>query len=178
METSFVSKIESLNSKVYNRHFCVPEKIAEDFLSNKQSRVIVNLNGILQLHAAITKNKGLYQVLLNKDNCKKLGVDIGDSIEVSIKPDDSKYGMPFPEELEACFDSDPIAFQHFESLSPGKQRNLIYIVANVKNVQSRVNKSLAICEHLVTYKGNLDFKVLNETIKKYNQLKWKIRPAT
>lgn len=171
METSFISKIESLNSKVYNRHFCVPEKIAEAYLENEHSRIIASINGSLTLHAAITKNKGLYQVLLNKCNCNKLGVDIGDNIEVSIQPDTSKYGMPFPEELEACFDSDPIAFQHFEALSPGKQRNLIYIVSSIMKVQGRINKSLAICEHLVSYNGKIDFKALNETIKKYNQLK-------
>jgi hypothetical protein len=55
-------------------------------------------------------------------------------------------------------------------LTKGKQRGLIYIVTKVKNTNSRLNKSLAIIEHLKDVKGNLEYKMLNEKIKYYNNL--------
>jgi uncharacterized protein YdeI (YjbR/CyaY-like superfamily) len=78
--------------------------------------------------------------------------------------------MPMPEELEAVFDSDPIAFKFFEKLTPGKQRSLLHLVGKVKRESSRIAKSLAIADHLVSFNGQLDYKALNERIKHYNQL--------
>ena len=68
-------------------------------------------------------------------------------------------------------DQEETAKEIFESLTPGKQRTLIYIVLKVKNTDSRIRKALAIVEHLNESKGDLDFKRLNVLIKHYNNLK-------
>ena len=81
----------------------------------------------------------------------------------------SKYGVDMPEELQAALDQDPLAMEFFDLLTPGKQRNLIYLVNKVKNTNSRINKALAIIDHLTEMQGKLDFKLLNEKIKEYNQ---------
>ncbi|MBE62878.1 MAG: hypothetical protein CMB89_11005, partial [Flammeovirgaceae bacterium] len=66
-------------------------------------------------------------------------------------------------------DQDKLASEFFHDLTPGKQRNLIYIISKVKNTDSRINKALAIIDHLTERNGKLDFKLLNEKIKEYNQ---------
>ncbi|TXC77115.1 YdeI/OmpD-associated family protein [Luteibaculum oceani] len=162
----FFARIESMPSKVFNRHLLVPEEIAETLLS-EHDRFICRINA-LEFPCAILKNKGLFQVLMNKENCDQLAASIGDELEIEIRPDTSKYGMPLPEELEYFLEEDPEFENFFEKLSPGKQRNLIYLVNKPKNKQSRLNKALAIVSHLKEFKGAIDFKALNETIKFYN----------
>lgn len=111
---------------------------------------------------------GDWYVLMNEKLAKKLDIQIGDNVTLEIEKDTSKYGMEIPEELEELLQQDPEGEQHFHSLTPGKQRNLIYIVGNVKNSNSRLNKALAIMHHLKEFEGKLDFKILNQTIKEFN----------
>ena len=59
--------------------------------------------------------------------------------------------------------------KYFHQLTPGKKRSLIYLVGSVKNIDSQLNKGLAILDHLKAEQGNLDFKKLNQLIKEYNQ---------
>jgi uncharacterized protein YdeI (YjbR/CyaY-like superfamily) len=99
---------------------------------------------------------------------KKFGAKIGSTVEVQLEKDTSEFGYDFPEELQAVFEEDILAKQFFDALTPGKQRNLLYIVNNVKNSASRARKSLVIADHLIEQKGALDFKLLKEKIKEYN----------
>lgn len=107
-------------------------------------------------------------ILLNK----KLVQELKHIPEISVvlEKDHSEFGMEMPEELEVLLDQDEVGKSLFMSLTPGKQRNLIYIVSKVKNTNSRLNKALAIVHHLKKVNGALDFKMLNETIKYYNNL--------
>jgi uncharacterized protein YdeI (YjbR/CyaY-like superfamily) len=75
-----------------------------------------------------------------------------------------------PEELQVLLDQDDMGNELFHALTKGKQRSLVYLVSKVKNSNSRLNKSLAIIEHLKDVKGKLDYRMLNEKIKYYNNL--------
>ncbi|MFH6604300.1 YdeI/OmpD-associated family protein [Maribacter algicola] len=50
--------------------------------------------------------------------------------------------------MEAVFESGPEGQQIFESFTPGKKRGLIYAIARYKNPQTRIDKSILICENL------------------------------
>ncbi|MGB0165223.1 MAG: YdeI/OmpD-associated family protein [Luteibaculum sp.] len=171
MKFSFLATLESFESPVYQRHFIVPEEIAEKFLAEEQTRVICQINNQLSFHAGLVPYNGLRFILMNKGNCKKLGLELGDRFEVCLEADNSEYGMPLPEELDFLFSEEPLFKKYFHNLTAGKQRNLLYIVNKLKNPQSRVNKAMAICDHLIEAEGQLDFKALNEKIKDYNQNK-------
>ena len=82
--------------------------------------------------------------------------------------------MPVPEEFELVIFGDEEAAYYFESLTPGKQRSLIYLVGKIKSSDIKINRAMAIAEHLKEVKGQLEYKALNDTIKKYNQ-RMKIR---
>lgn len=166
----FKSTIEIMDSAVYGYHVPVPDEIAEHFAKYDDNRVIYTLNDQITRPGGIMKNAKYPYLLLNKETVKKLGLHQGHEIQVAIEKDTSEYGMPMPEELQVAFDQDDTAKGYFDQLTPGKQRNLIHIVAKVKNTQSRINKALAITEHLNEVEGQLDFKMLNATIKKYNNI--------
>lgn len=167
--TSFIAPIETLDSDIYQHHVKVPDKVVRKFLDKGQKRVVCTFNGKVQKHCAIMPAGDFWFLLLNKAEMRQLKAIKGEQVEVLMEPDHSKYGMPLPEELQILLDQDAAGNEHFHNLTPGKQRTLIHIVSKVKNVDSRINKALAIMHHLRENKGAIDFKKLMATIKEYNQ---------
>lgn len=157
-------------SKVYGLHFPVHKSIAEQFIEGDNRRVKCSIAGEVIIRSGLMPFEEYWYVLCNQSIQKKLNIVLGQSIELEIEKDDSEYGMEMPEELQIMLDQELEASGFFKQLTPGKQRNLIHLVAQVKNTNSRINKSLAIVAHLKESNGILDFKRLNELIKHYNQL--------
>ena len=106
--------------------------------------------------------------MVNKKVRKQLGLEEGDEVTLALKKDESEYGIPMPESLQIMLDQDENGSKYFHELTTGKQRSLIYIVNKVKNIDKQIVKSMAILEHLSEVQGKLDFKLLNEKIKFFN----------
>jgi len=53
-----------------------------------------------------------------------------------------------PEELEAVLESDPGAKMIFDAFTAGKKRSIIYMIGRYKSSQTRIDKSLILCENL------------------------------
>lgn len=157
-------------SKVYGLHFPIPNSVAEQFINKDNKRVKCSIAGEVIIRSGLMPFEGYWYILCNQSIQKQLNIALGQIIELEIEKDDSEYGVDMPEELQVMLDQEPEALVFFEQLTPGKQRNLIYLVSQVKNTNSRINKSLAIVAHLKEGHGKLDFKRLNELIKHYNQL--------
>ncbi len=139
----------------------LPEEIVRPFLAKNLKRVKVRAsfeNNELFFHAAIQKRNGKYHMMFSKRYQKALGVFPNDYFELQLFKDDSKYGVEMPEEMSAVLSSDPEARQIFESFTSGKKRGLIYGIAQYKNRQTKIDKSLLICENLK--KGIRDNRML------------------
>lgn len=157
-------------SKVYQLHFPLPKEKVEEFVgSNNNKRVICTINGKKQIRSGLMPFKDYWFILCSEQLKKELFLEEGVPVVLLLEKDESKYGMDMPEELAVLLDQEEEATAFFHKLTPGKQRNLIYIVYQVKNQDSRLNKALAIVNHLKQEKGKLDFKKLNELIKYYHQ---------
>ena len=76
--------------------------------------------------------------------------------------------MEMPEEFEVALSMDPGADTYFHSLTPGKQRNLIYFVGQTKSSNIKARRAWVVCDHLNSHKGLIDFKDLNQEIKEAN----------
>ena len=163
-----LSKFSGTDASVYELHLPVPKPIAEQFIRGENRRVICEINETTSLHSGLMPHKDYWYILINQSVIKKLGLEVGHSVSVKLTPDDSTYGMEMPEELMVLLDQDSQGYEYFHQLTPGKQRNLIYIVSKVKSSESRLNKALAIVHHLKDQNGKLDFKLLNQVIKNYN----------
>lgn len=169
MTHHFSTVLEKLVSDVFQYHVKVPEDIKEAFFLQGHNRVVATFNGKVKKHCAIMPGGSFHYLLLNKQEIKKLQAQAGDNVEIVLIPDTSPLGMPMPEELEVILDQDPDAKAFFDALTPGKKRSLMHLVDKVKNVDSRINKALAIAHHLKEVAGELEYKQLNATIKAYNQ---------
>ncbi len=146
-----------MNSAVFetslksNHSITVPFTIVELFIKQRRKRVLVEItfeDKSVTFHAALQKYHGNYHITFNKENQKKLGVFPTDYFTVKLTEDTSKYGVEMPEEFEAVLQSDPEAFEIFETLTDGKKRSLIYYILKIKNSQNRIDKALIITENL------------------------------
>ena len=93
-QKSFKAFVERYKDSLYENLIPIPEDLAQHFLSRKQTRVIAHYNSEITRHQAIMPVKGKFFLMVNQDMLKKLKLEIGDPISISLEPDNSKYGMP------------------------------------------------------------------------------------
>ncbi|WP_124980668.1 YdeI/OmpD-associated family protein [Nonlabens xiamenensis] len=147
----------TLNHDGFTGAILIPEDIAAQLAQDRVKRVVAELfhdDRSLTLYAGVLKKKGVVYLMFSKAKRKELEVEPGDTINVQMKEDTSKYQAPMTEELEAVLLSDYEAYQIFEQLLPGKQRNIIFMVYKAKDSQKRVDIALNAMENLKM--GNAD----------------------
>lgn len=155
------------DSYLYPLQFHIPDDIVQSLKNDKISRLLITINDQKAIQGSlISLGEKSYYIKINTSQMKKMSLQIGDIVNLKLIPDRSEYGMPLPAEFSAIWEIDHNANQHFHNLTRGKQRNLIYIVNSVKNLELRAHKAIIIMEHLNINDGNLDFKVLNASLKK------------
>lgn len=166
---SYKTQVSQYESTLWSVYIPVPTDIAESFLASDSKRVICTINRSLRIHCAILPmGNGTHFMLLNKENRKKLNLDIGDEINIILEPDTSKYGIALPEEMEELLLMDEEGSEVFHKLTVGKQRSLLFIVGKPKSSETRLKKAVVILDYLKMTGGKLDFKELNESFKQAN----------
>lgn len=149
----------------------VPNDILEHFRKLEIKRFLFTVNSLVTFPGAFVPiGENLCIVIINQARRKKMGLDIGDKVTVSIQEDQSEYGMPLPEEMAMAFEADEEGAKYFHELTPGKIRSLLYVVDKVKNPDKRIEKAVVILEHLRANRGKLDYKMLNIAFKEYGKL--------
>lgn len=169
-ENTFSSKVENFYSEVYHSVILVPTEIAEQFIDGKNKRVIchINENGSFQ-GGLMPDGKGGYYITISKEKRKMLDIGLGEQVSVRLEKDESKYGLPMPEEMEALLEMDDEGNKYFHALTPGKQRSLLFIIGKPKSSDIRLRKALVVVDYLKATKGKLDFKALNMAFKEANK---------
>jgi len=126
----------------------VPVKIAEKFEGKPYPRALCTIKEH-SFHCAFMKSKEQgYYIYLGKKLINDLKLRVGDEVSVSFSNDKSENQAPVVEELTAVLSTDPEAENIFNSLTPGNQRSLIYLVTLVKSSQKRIDRSLLIAAKL------------------------------
>lgn len=129
----------------------LPESPLQPFLENEHARVmaIASYQGkSVTFHTALKQYQGTYRATFGKRLQKEIGLDPKAAFELQLLEDTSKYGVEVPEEFEAVMESDPEAFEIFESFTDGKKRSLIYFVKRFTVSQTRIDKTLLITDRL------------------------------
>ncbi len=165
----FETVLLTIHEPIWYVGILVPAKIAKPFLQDN-SRVLCSINSDEAFQGALLpKGDGDFYIILNKERRKKYKVEIGDALSVSLEKDNSKYGLPVPEEFEELLYQDPEGNEVFHSLTMGKQRSLIYIIGKPKSQQKRIEKGIVVLNYLKKAQGKLDFKELNQAFKEANR---------
>ncbi|NUN70140.1 MAG: DUF1905 domain-containing protein [Bacteroidetes bacterium] len=163
---TFTSRLELSDNKLWGAHFRIPKEAAKALTSGESKRVICTVMGTERYQSAIVFFRtGVPVVTINKTLRTKLNLEPGDSADITLEKDTSAYGLPMPEELNEVFRQDPEGKKIFHSLTPGKQRTLLYIIGKSKDPDKRIRLSLIILHHIKKNLGKVDYRALNDEMK-------------
>jgi hypothetical protein len=152
------STLETTDSKPPWHILRVPKSEVANFgFKGNLRRVLCSLNGNEFFNCSLFPSRGDYFLTLSKQLRTSLGVEVGDDIEVVLTPDDSKYGMPVPEEFAEVLRQDAEAQRLFDGLSPGDQRLMLKLIVFVNDVDRRIARALAGIELLKASHGRFDY---------------------
>lgn len=167
----FESQLQKTDAAIYYYNILVPDEVVAHFTTKDVKRFICTLNNTERFHCALLHTgDGQRYIIINKELRKKLGLDVGTPVLAKLEEDTSEFGMEMPEELGELLRQDDEGNAHFRALTPGKQRNLIHIVASVKSPHIKLRRAFVINNHLKIHNGKLDFKQLNVELKEANQM--------
>jgi hypothetical protein len=79
-------------------------------------------------------------IMLNKKRVELLSLKKGMRIFAVLVRDQSKYGVPLPDEFEEWLKQSKQDRSRFDQLSPGKRRSVIFFIASSKNSEGRLEK--------------------------------------
>jgi hypothetical protein len=162
----FAATIEISGNKLWGAHFTVPDWVAKPLTGDNNRRVVCILNEKTRYQCALLpKGDGSFLIMVNKKNRDQLGLKPGSRVQVSLRRDDSEYGLPMPEEFAELLAQDEEGSRLFHALTPGKLRTLLYIVGQPKNSDNRLARALAVVEHLKSNGGKIDYKKLYADLK-------------
>jgi uncharacterized protein YdeI (YjbR/CyaY-like superfamily) len=122
----------------------LPEEIIEQ-LPKGRVRVKGTFNGAPFSLAVQHLKDGKYYFSVSAPLRKAARIKPGEKGEVTFKIVDPDK-IEIPEELEAVLAQDDLAMKAWKKLTTGYQRSLIHYVTSVKNVDSRIKRSLQLME--------------------------------
>jgi hypothetical protein len=165
-EVSFTGELNRFDSNLWHFHIKVDKKIATKVTTKESRRVVCTLQQTMSFQGALMPDgNGHFFINVNNELRKKLKLNEFDNVHVSFVPDTSKYGLPLPVEFEELLKQDLAGSDVFESLTDGKKRTLLFIIAKPKSPDLRIRNGIAVLEHLKRNKGKIDYKQLREDMK-------------
>ncbi|HSF45396.1 MAG TPA: YdeI/OmpD-associated family protein [Chitinophagaceae bacterium] len=130
-------------------YIMLDSKTIKKLTINQNRRVICAMNGKVEFHCALMpKKEGGYFIIVGSSVCRKLKIQAGSKIRATFTIDQSEYQFEMPEELSEVLDTDPEAREIFHSLTAGNQRGLMYLVAQVKSSEKRIERALKIAARI------------------------------
>ena len=161
----FTAVLEKSTNKLWGSHLRVPQSVAGKLMRSGSRRVLRTLNGS-EAHqcALLPYGQGAFVLSVNKKWCDALNLKIGSGVKVTLKRDESKYGLPMPEELNELFRQDKEGSRLFHSLTRGRQRTLLDIIGKASDPEARAWRASIIIRHLRDNAGTLHYKQLNQSL--------------
>lgn len=129
-------------------------------------RVVCTINGAETFQCALIPMGEIFAIIVNKAKRDKLKISAGDKVSVELTVDESKYGLPMPEELQEVLNQDVEGDKLFHSLTAGKQRSMLYFIGKIKDVDKRIHAALIFIEHIKKNDGKIEYESLNNELKR------------
>ena len=152
----------------WNGRLLIPAEAVAAIGHDGKRRYVIRVEGMPAWHGALTSDgDGGHYVIFSKERQRALeAADLDpERLTVHLEVDDSRYGAPMPEEFAAVLAEDALANAYFHELTPGRQRNVLYLIGRYKTSDTRLRKAVAIAEYLAEARGQLDSKELGEWMR-------------
>ena len=118
----------------------LPERIIRQ-LPKGRVRVKGNIKGVPFALAILHMKGGTRYFSVSAPLRKAAAIGVGDRFDMDFRIVDPDK-LDIPEEIEAVLEQDDLAKKAWDDLTTGYQRSLIHYVTSVKNVDSRIKRSL------------------------------------
>lgn len=115
----------------------LPAEIAAPLREAKTRRIIGTLNGEPFRLALHRDRSGFWFLALGKGRMKALGLETGALVEVALSADPDPDHVELGAELAAALEASPEARAAWDTLTPGKRRNLAFTVNHAKRSSTR-----------------------------------------
>ena len=126
----------------------VPAEVLEALGGKATKRVIVTIQGhALRMGLLLLEGGGRY-LMLNKDICHAVGIELGQELTLEIAPDPNPDHVDLPEELAEAFAAWPEAEAAFNNYSGSHRRAMAYRVAEAKQPETRARRAVQMVERL------------------------------
>jgi len=163
----FTSVLEKSRNKLWGAHLAVPDEVVERLAGSRSRRVLFTLNASVTYPSALMgRGDGSFVIRVNKTIREKLSLRSGSRVRVVLRRDESRYGLPMPEELEEVLRQDSECQRLFHSLTTGRQRTLLYLVDSATRVDTRIQRAVSVVRHPRTNHGKINYKQLSELIRR------------
>ena len=134
---SFEANLGKLSDEFGWHYIPVSRAISHAFgFKGNSRRVVCTLNGIVSYQCGLMPKDGEFFIVVNKKYRDRLGIVAGDTVHVELRRDESKYGLPMPEEMQEVLDQDPEGDRLFHALTAGKQRTMRYYIGKWKDINN------------------------------------------
>lgn len=161
-DITYQTRIYKLEHLVGMHYFEVPPDIIDQLGGTFKMRLLCTINNKLTFQGGLVAlGNGSGYVSINAARLKKLGLKFKDEITVSLKEDNSEYGMDMSDELKELLAQDEEGMRRFKQLTPGKQRYIIHYVNSVKSSQLRIDRAILLITNLKrTKEGKESFRAM------------------
>ncbi len=149
-------------------HFFMIEPAVEKKFGfeSKSRRVICTIKGGEPFPCALMPWGDMFYIMVNKQRRNELGLEVGQTVDIVLEKDESKYGMPMPEELQEVLEQDPEGAQMFERLTAGKKRGIMWQISTIKDIDKRIHIALIYIEHVKKNEGKIVHEELMQELKR------------
>ena len=136
----FEAALSEIDAAFIKTAIYLPEKVIKQ-LPQGRVRVKGTFNGVPFALAVLHLKDGSRFFSVNASLRRAAQLRVGDRVHVHFKIVDPDK-LDIPEELEAVLEQDDQARKAWDELTSGYQRSLIHYVTSVKNVDSRIKRSI------------------------------------
>lgn len=146
---TFKTTIELLPHLPGMHYIFIPTTVVKSLGGGFNHRLICTVNNALGFQCGLVAlGTGNAYISITKTRLAKLGLTVGNMVEIKLKKDVSQFGMQMPVELNTLLNQDDEGNRRFFKLTPGKQRYIIQYVGAVKNPDKRIERAILLIQNL------------------------------
>ncbi len=150
LQSKFTARVIRLEEGMRFHALVIPDDIADAYRKAGITRVIARLNGAESRRAIQRKRDGRRLLVLGRDALKEAGVEVGDAVEVELRPDANPDEIDLGEEFAEVLAQDDEARARWETFTVGRRRSLAYYVTSAKRSDTRLKRALELAERIRT----------------------------
>jgi hypothetical protein len=123
-----------------NRCVDVPGEVSRALGSKGYVPVVVSAQGLVTRTTLVPAGNGQYRLFIDGKIRKKLSVDAGNLIGITLRRDKKPNELSVPADVAAALRKTPGAQNAFKNITPGLRREFLRWVLNAKHSETRAKR--------------------------------------